>query len=468
MTVPQDALRHGDPESPHAASTVRMRVVAVSVLMAFMLYLDRVCLGEIVKSDSFLGDFPDASKEEIGEVLGAFFFAYALFQVPSGWASDRFGGRVMLTFYILAWSLLTGLSGMAGTLGGLLMARLAFGVVQAGAYPTSSGVIRRWFHFRNRAMASSFVSIGGRLGGTLAPFLTTLLILQLSSWRYVLYLYSIVGIVAAAAYWIIVRNRPEDHPNVNANEIELIGKLDADEAKTDARDILPMLGAIIQSRSLWLNSLAQFCLVFGWAFLITWLPTYLKEEKGVESFLGSLMVTGVLAIAIPGQLIGGWLGNRAVRSLGHRWGRIAPLSATCFLAALAYVGCSSFDSVWMIVACCAMVSLMTDIGNPTVWAFMQDVGGRNTAAVFGWGNMWGNFGAAASAIAVPRLMTMGRSIDGVSSDGQSLVFLTCAGMYMMAGLAILGTDATRLIRQPSTPQPPTPDPSTPPPTTTLE
>ncbi|WP_197169461.1 MFS transporter [Novipirellula galeiformis] len=449
MTDHHDSPHRGDPNPQDVPSRVRMRVVAVSVLMAFMLYLDRVCLGEIIKSDSFLGDFQGATKEEIGEVLGAFFFAYALFQVPSGWASDRFGGRAMLTFYILAWSALTGLSGMANTLSGLLMARLAFGVVQAGAYPTSSGVIRCWFHFRNRAMASSFVSIGGRMGGTLAPFLTTLLIYQLSSWRYVMYLYCIVGFVAALAYWIVVRDRPQEHPRVNSGELDLIGQSTSSEQRTNARDILPMLWAIIKSRSLWLNAIAQFCLVFGWAFLITWLPTFLKEEKGVEAFLGSLMVTGVLAIAIPGQLIGGWLGNQAVRTLGHRWGRIAPLSATCFFAGLAYVGCSSFDSVWPIVACCAMVSLMTDIGNPTVWAFMQDVGGRNTSAVFGWGNMWGNFGAAASAIAVPRLMTMGESIPEGFGSGQSLVFLTCAGMYMLAGLAILGTDATRPIREPS-------------------
>ena len=423
-------------------TSIRKRIIAVSFLMAFMLYLDRVCLGEIVKSDSFLGDFKGASKEEIGEVLGAFFFAYALFQVPSGWASDRFGGRIMLTIYILAWSILTGLSGMAGTLGALLIARLAFGVVQAGAYPTSSGVIRNWFHFGARAQASSFVSIGGRLGGTLAPFLTTLLVYQLTSWRYVLYLYCVMGTFAAIAYWIIVRNRPEDHPEVNAAEMELIGRSEEADSNNGLRDIAPMMLAIVKSPSLWLNALAQFCLVFGWAFLITWLPTFLKEEKGVEPLIGSLMVTGVLAIAIPGQLIGGWMGNRAVNRLGHRWGRIAPLSATCFLAGLAYVGCASFDSVWVIVGFCAMVSLMTDIGNPTVWAFMQDVGGRNTSAVFGWGNMWGNFGAAASAIAVPRLMTMGERFG----SGETLVFLTCAGMYLLAAIAVIGTDATKTIR----------------------
>ena len=425
------------PSPPEVSSSgIRYQIIAVSVLMAFFLYLDRVCLGEIVKTDSFLRDFEGASKEQIGEVLGAFFFAYALFQVPAGWASDRFGGRIMLTFYIVAWSLLTGFSAMASSLAGLLVARLAFGVVQAGAYPTSGAVIRKWFHPSKRAAASSYVSIGGRLGGTLAPFVTTLLVLQLSSWRHVLYLYCFGGMIVAAAYWWIVRNRPQDHPSVNSRELHSIGTT-GDESTTSVRDIPPMLIAMINSRSLWLNSLAQFCLVFGWAYLITWLPTYLKEEKGVDEFSGSLMVTGVLAIAIPGQLIGGRIGNLAVDKLGLRLGRVIPLSATCLLASVAYVGCSAIDSVWLIVGLCALVSLMTDIGNPTIWAFMQDIGGRNTAAVFGWGNMWGNLGAAASAVAVPRLMTLG---------GETVVFLTCSGMYLAAAVAVWGMDATKPIR----------------------
>jgi len=64
-------------------TNIRHRIIAVSMLMAFILYLDRICLAEIVKSASFKADMP-LSKEEIGQILGAFFFSYALFQVPTG------------------------------------------------------------------------------------------------------------------------------------------------------------------------------------------------------------------------------------------------------------------------------------------------------------------------------------------------------------------------------------------------
>ncbi|MGV3485863.1 MAG: MFS transporter [Planctomycetaceae bacterium] len=421
------------------ATRVRYRVIAVSVLMAFILYLDRVCLGEIVKSESFRSDF-DAPKERIGNVLGAFFFTYALMQIPAGWASDRFGARKMLPFYIVLWSLMTGLTGWVTTLGGLLIARLACGVAQAGAYPTSGGVIRQWFPVRRRGIASAWVSFGGRLGGTLAPYITTLLILQLGGWRTVLEVYFVLGIVIAVAYYVVVRDRPSLHPHVNEAERALIG-VPVDNRRTEVRDILPMLWACVRNRSLWLNSIAQFGVNVGWAFLITWMPTYLVESKGVSPLMGATMVSLVLAVGMPGQLLGGWASDRAVLAFGLRWGRVIPLATPAFIAGFAYLLCPALDSVWLIVACCAVVSMMTDVANPSTWAFIQDVGGRNTSAIYGWANMWGNFGASLSAVMVPKLLRWGEA----GGNGQTLVFLACAGAFFVAGTAMLGMDATKLV-----------------------
>lgn len=150
-------------------TNVRFAVIAVSVAMSFILYLDRICLGEIVKSASFNLEIR-LEKEQIGTILAAFFFAYAIFQVPAGWASDRFGARRMLTIYIVGWSVMTAFTGLAGGFWGLLLARLGCGMFEAGAYPTSGAVIRRWTPFHNRARASSAVAFGGRLGGALALF----------------------------------------------------------------------------------------------------------------------------------------------------------------------------------------------------------------------------------------------------------------------------------------------------------
>src|SRR5215210_7199821 len=102
MPLPSDVRPNlgGDAARP---TNIRRHIIAVSMLMAFILYLDRICMGEIVKSVSFNQDL-GLTKEQTGRILAAFFFAYAVFQVPAGWASDRFGARAMLTIYIILWS----------------------------------------------------------------------------------------------------------------------------------------------------------------------------------------------------------------------------------------------------------------------------------------------------------------------------------------------------------------------------
>jgi len=495
-------------EESAARTSVHRRIVWISVLMAFGLYLTRVSVGEIVKTDSFLNDpqivadartrfsvevtgaqaperlatwletqtqskmrFPMVladgldrqkaqqqlealeaeggegririSKSQIGDVLGAFFFTYALFQVPAGWICDRLGARRGLASYIFFWSLLTAATAWVGSLPGLLAARLGFGVAQAGAYPASNAIVRRWFPLQTRGRASGLIAFGGRLGGTVAPFLTMWLILNTGGWRSVMLLYGAIGLAIAAAYYTIVRDRPSEHPRCNDAERQWIGQL-PDDRKPQLSEVASMVGTYCLSRSLWLNSLGQFCVNIGWAFLITWLPTYLKEVHRVPEQRGAMMVTLVLASGMLGQLLGGRATDWSVRRFGLRLGRVLPIAGAYFVAGTAYLICPWIDSVWGILACCAVVSLMTDLGNPSIWAFMQDVGGRNTGSIFGWANMWGNFGAAVSAKLVPLLMVYGAS----QGMGQNLVFLTCAAAFFVAGLAALGMDATRPL-QPS-------------------
>lgn len=424
-------------EAQGPSTKARHRIIAISVLMAFIMYLDRICLGEIVKTDAFLGE-TGLSKERIGSILGAFFFTYALFQVPAGWISDRFGARRVLSFYIFLWSLLTGLSGFVSGAAGLLVARLGVGVAQAGAYPTCSAIVRRWAPLKSRGLASSLISFGGRLGGASAPFLTMLLILNVGGWRQTLWIYGFTGIIIAVLYYILVRDRPSEHPRCNQAERALIGEL-PDDQKPEIRDILRLLWACCCSRSLWLNSIGQFCVNIGWAFLVTWLPTYLKEVKQIPEQQGALMVSIVLSAGMLGQLIGGKATDLSVQTFGLRIGRVLPISIAYSIAGCAYLGCLGIDSAWGIVACCTVVSLMTDVGNPSIWAFVQDVGGRNTGAIFGWANMWGNFGAATSAKMVPWLLAAGSS----AGSGQQMIFVTCASAFFVAGLVALGMNATR-------------------------
>ena len=156
-----------------APTRVRYGVIAVTALAAVLLYLHRNCIAFLAV---YLRENLGISDEGMSWVFSAFYLSYALAQVPSGWLSDRFGPRRMLTMYILAWSLFTAATGLATGLVMLLALRLLVGLAQAGAYPTAAGLVGRWTPLPERGKANGIVALGGRVGGVIASIVTALLL----------------------------------------------------------------------------------------------------------------------------------------------------------------------------------------------------------------------------------------------------------------------------------------------------
>src|SRR3954463_9084068 len=111
-------------------TAVRHRVMAFLLALSFLTYFDRVCIVRVqedIQRELHLDD------GQMGLVFGAFWLAYALFEIPAGWLGDRFGARLALTRVVLGWSLLTALTGSATGLWSLLTVRFLFGAAEAGA-----------------------------------------------------------------------------------------------------------------------------------------------------------------------------------------------------------------------------------------------------------------------------------------------------------------------------------------------
>ncbi|MEZ6091274.1 MAG: MFS transporter [Pirellulaceae bacterium] len=379
------------------------------------------------------------SDQQTGAVLSAFFFSYALCQVPAGWLSDRFGVRRMLPLYICIWSLCTILTGLATGFLMLIIARLLFGISQAGCYPTANILIKNWVPLPRRGTASSIVSFGGRFGGAIAPLLTAWLLKDYLSWRWVLIAYGCTGFIVAMNFFRIFRETPQEHPQVDDAERALIGHVETHSTTNGAADF-PPIGKLICSGSMWLMSFLQFGVNVGWVFLVTWLPTYLKEVKQVDPKVGGLMSTMVLTAGIAGMLCGGQLTDLATQRLGRRWGRTLQMVVCYVIAIVAYLSCLRLESAWAFIAAAALIAFVTDMSVPAIWAYMQDVGGKNTAAVFGWGNMWGNFGAALIPLLVPIVLKQWDT----NGDWHEAFWLFSLG-YLVAAVAALGINANRSL-----------------------
>ncbi|MBI1900535.1 MAG: MFS transporter [Planctomycetia bacterium] len=263
-----------------------------------------------------------------------------------------------------------------------------------------------------------------------------------AGWRHVIWTYGAVGLVVGLVFWFSFRDTPDAHPWCNDAERTVVRvgvPKDASHAGLGRKEKVrgfPLV-AILRSRSLWLSCLSQIGTNFGWVFLVNNLPRYFEKVHGVPVELRGWAASFVIAVGFIGMVLGGPLTDRLARRLGLRWGRALPMGLTRFVPAFAFLYClANPGPIQAFVAFCA-VAFFTDLGVPAVWAYMQDVGGKFTASILGWGNMWGNLGAALSSKILINLV--GDDFDF------SLVFIACAASFVFSGIAALGIDARKPI-----------------------
>jgi MFS family permease len=423
-------------------TAVRHWILAATTAAAFLMYLDRICMAAIMNSDSFKEDIP-LNPVMDGWIKGAFFAAYALGQLPAGYLAVRFGARSLMSVYIVLWSIFTVLTGFATGAVSLLFARVGCGLAEAGAYPISSGLLARWSEWSKRGFTSSVVSLGGRVGGAIAPWLTVTVIASFGDWRWAGWIYGVAGLLFATFFWKVFREQPQDHPSVNPAELAL---LEANRPATAVEGgkktyVFPWRIALTH-RSLWMNSGAQFFTNLGWAFLAVSLSKYLIEVKGVEKSLAETINTLALSIGILGLIVGGFFTDACLRKWGVRLGRIIPLAGSRFLAAIFFIIAMGLDNPWALMVAFGMAAFSTDFGLPALWAGLQEMCGKHTPPLFGWANMWGNMGAAIGIWVLPFVI---RSLDNNGDWHEGLLF--CAAAFVLSGLFCLGFDAEKRVEE---------------------
>lgn len=390
-------------------STARYRVMAFLLGLSFLTYFDRVCIVRVqeeVKRDLGL------SSDQFGLVLGAFWLAYMLFEIPGGWLGDRYGPRRALTRVVLMWSLFTLLTGTATGFGMLLAYRFLFGAGEAGAYPNMARVQATWLPAAARARAGGLLWLAARWGGAFSPVLFGMLVRGIdapaarewldavpglagvAAWRLAFGVAGLFGLVWCVLWFPWFRDDPAAHRGVNAGELALIraGRGDA-EGHAAGRDVWR---ALVRSRSLWALAALYVFGSFGWSFFVSWMPKYLQDRHGVsfgasEDFWKQPLFYGGISC-----LVGGVVSDRLVRATrNRRWGRAAcPLvGITTAAAAIGAVPWVADPDAAIVLICLAGAAY--DFGQAAAWASIVDVGGRHTGVAAGFVNMVGNSGNAA-------------------------------------------------------------------------
>jgi MFS family permease len=186
---------------------------------------------------------------------------------------------------------------------------------------------------------------------------------------------------------------------------------------------------------MWLFGGLQFSNNISWAFLVTLMPTFLKDA-GVPFDDRKDYQTGILYAGCVGMVFGGFITDALHRQLGPRWGRSLPIAAMMGGAALMCGLLSTSPGLWIAIGALALMAMFQDLGIPSVWAYAQDVGGKNVGTALGWGNMWGNLGAALSPVLLTEIHREG---------GWAAAFALCAGSYGFSATCGLLLDASKPV-----------------------
>ena len=337
-----------DPAGSAAPTRSRFLVMALLFVSVTINSLDRSNLSITAPA---MRDELALDTVQMGYVLAAFGWTYALCQIPGGWLVDRLSPRPLYATLIVLWSLATILLGVTRGMAALVLVRMLVGALEAPSYPINNRVVTTWFPERERATAIGVYTSGQFVG---LAFLTPLLVWIESrfGWRMVFVATGCAGLVWGLV-WLVTYRDPHDSRRTNAAELARIregGGL-VDLARREHRRAISRadLGAVLGSRKLWGVYLGQFALTSTLWFFLTWFPTYLVQARGMSFVKAGFLASLPFLAAFVGVLCSGLLSDAMVRrgaSLGTA--RKVPI-VTGLLLSASIVGANFVETPALVV-----------------------------------------------------------------------------------------------------------------------
>ena len=364
------------------------RVLGMLSLLAVITYVDRVC---IAVAGPRMQDDLGISPEAWGWVASIFFISYGAFEIPSGLLGDRIGPRKVLTRIVLWWSAFTTLTGTVASYPWLLAVRFCFGMGEAGAYPNASTVIGRWIPARHRARAWGVVWMTSQVGAAISPLLVVPIQVRYG-WRAAFFVFGIVGVLWAAAWYWWFRDWPHEKPGVSPAELEEIGT-----SPEEGHARMPW-GRALADGTFWRIALIGACYVYAIAFFQSWLQIYLVRGRGyTEAALVLSSLPYVVGAVANGA--GGLLSDALVRRWGLKAGRrtvgVVGLScAALFMAATIVTTSNLWALVFLSLAYAGIL-----LQQPNLCAVCLDTGRQQAGAMFGFMNTSAQIASSVSSIA---------------------------------------------------------------------
>ncbi|XP_068640353.1 ascorbate transporter, chloroplastic-like [Aristolochia californica] len=340
----------------------------------------------------------------VGLIQSSFFWGYLLTQIVGGIWADKLGGKLVLGFGVVWWSIATVLTPIAARMGlpFLLIMRAFMGIGEGVAMPAMNNIISKWVPVSERSRSLAFVYSGMYLGSVTGLAFSPMLILKFG-WPSVFYAFGSLGTIWFALWLNKARSSPQEDPELQPEEKRLI--LGGGVAKEPVSTIPWRI--ILSKAPVWALIISHFCHNWGTFILLTWMPTYYNQVlKFNLTESGLFCVLPWLTMAVFANL-GGWIADTlvskglsitTVRKIMQSIGFLGP---AFFLTQL-----SNIRTPALAVLCMACSQGSDAFSQSGLYSNHQDIGPRYSGVLLGLSNtagvLAGVFGTAATGYILQR------------------------------------------------------------------
>lgn len=380
-------------------------VVGLLAIAVFINYVDRGALpaaAHLVQAELSL------SEAQLGWLFSAFFWTYALAQIPIGWLAERFGAQRLLAAGLSLWALATLLVGLAHSFPMLLILRLLLGLGESTAFPCVSKLLPAVVPVRKLGTANGIVACGYLFGPAVGAYAGGL-IMASHGWRAAFLLFGGVSLL-----WLLPWSR-----------------LTLPVAEQRASADSPTLTALLRQPALWGTALGLFCANYIFFFMLSWLPYYLVRERGFTTVeMGELAGTAYVINAVS-AVSAGWATDRLIGAGFSANVVYKSIMAIAHLGSVACMVCMALGAKPLAMTALFAYQVLCGGSSPGLYAVPQILAGARAAGR--WVGIQNSIGSMAGIVAPAATGLI------VTSTGHfTAAFLLAAGVGLVGLVGWLG------------------------------
>ncbi|MGJ7567060.1 MFS transporter [Variovorax sp. GB1R11] len=360
----------------------RYTIFFMVFVLALINYVDRGAIsyasGDIIREYGL-------DKASWGAVMGYFGYGYMFGALFGGAMADRLGPRKVWIIAGVAWSIFEVATAFAGEIGlmffggsalaGFACIRILFGLAEGPAYSIINKTNSNWATQSERGLVVSIGLLSTPLGALLTAPIAVGLLVFTGSWRVMLIVLGVSGLLFLVFFMRVFTSRPEENPRVSAEELALIraGRQQENQPGASVSGKELPWWKFFRSSTLVFNALGYGAYIYVNFLLLTWTPKYLQDHFGYSLsslwYLGMIPWVGACFTVLLGGKLSDWLYRRTSSlKIARSWFAAASLVCT----ALVFGSISMADSAVAVIALMTLGNALNALPNAVFWAVVID------------------------------------------------------------------------------------------------